>query len=844
MSAGNNNNAAAADGDDDASNESRRHGLHLTLDGDQLRRNARLHGLSENEGEILAELVQQQLRLAWDIGGHSATMVQVVEAIKQKAGEEAESESMNELGSLENAFELIRDMDNEELGEFLALGEGISMDKIQPCLGKRFLAMDNEEEEAVEIEGQRFNFDDDGLDDFFGPEEEPYGERRCAERRQRGTWLSFKHHGADLVSALCRHVELAVEIAKHLGPRDIVRLYSVNRSFRLSLDGHMLSSIRQIIGHSAPEAGRVFPFNIYRSLLVPDPSGRSWETTARTRPTQAEEEEGTEQQQQQQQQQQMMMMMMMMEQPVRSIPGLKYLQLVLGRDRYCRDILALLARHGLRHPPGTHKTLLRLWLLLDLSTSRQRRALLRNQKLWTDEDLYRAQMFLIKLSMLFNDPVFGPLEHDLPNLILGQRAGLFFLWKVLMRKALLTPYDMLEAKVRYDCDLPHSIYVRLRQRQQSTFVNVLGVPLEQVGIGHLEGWGKGREHLMRPDELIPHEAVVRGLGLDEHLVQMMCWGNFSWETGENLVPNEDEMYMSDDDRVLANIDTSSMWQRRHALKKRWHTLTPAQQKQIVDDDQDERLRALAWAAEHPLPITTEDERLLARISNAPAPPALDDEINRGCIIRPPESFCTPSPTSTRRRRHPCQPPALTDPPSAWRAFSNHVGVSLPPELDGDELLRAEMWNNYLGLENSAVEALDWDWPAWLKQERRLRAEAAAREEHVDRDRSPSDAMAVGGHDAEVGEVDPMNEDEDGDGDDDDVDGDEDGDRDDEDEDTEDEDDDDDDDDDEAAPSNGSHGYSYFTADNILMYSAADFEADSLLLDSLPSNFFSSSGPHH
>ncbi|PHH78104.1 hypothetical protein CDD80_7397 [Ophiocordyceps camponoti-rufipedis] len=722
-----------SDNEDAASSEEpSRYDLQIRLDCDRLRRNAQAHGLDDEEAETLAQMAIQQIRLVHDRNGRPPTVMEVATAIKRQASDEADSEEeAEELSLLDSALELVREMSYEELCEFLSLVQE-SPTRIRPCVGNLFLTMDNDDEDLVEIDGQRFEFLEDGLEDFF--EDEPYGEKHWADRRERGHTLGFRHFGADLISALCHDVELAVEIAKHLGPRDILRLYSVNKAFRRSLDSHMLSSIRQIIGYSAPESGRIFPFNIYRQALVVDPSGRTQDGTTRGKgqtPVEAEEQadddgdvimnedEQPHHPQPQQQQQ------------VRSIPGLKYLQLVLGRDRCCRDILAILSRHGLRHPPGTHGSLLRLWLFLDMPTTRQRRALLRNQALWTDEDLYRAQMFLIKLAMLFNDPVFGPLEHDMPNLILGHRRGLFFLWQVLTRRALLTPYEILEAKVRYDFKLPASVQVRLHDRQRTATVDIFGVPLRHVGKGHLEGWGKGREHLMRPDELIPLEAVFRGLALDEHLVHMMCWGNFDWDTGENLVPTADEMYISDDDRVLAGVDTGSMWQPRHALKKRWNDLTPSQRERITADDDDERLRALAWAADRPLSITSEHARLVTR-GVTHLTPALDDEINRGCIIRPPETFCPPSPTSRRQRGH-HQPPSPTDTPSVWRDFTNDVFVGLTPGVDGDELLRAETWHNYSQSGDGDVEGPNWDWRTWLRLEGEREAEEAGETDDEDDD---------------------------------------------------------------------------------------------------------------
>ncbi|RCI08242.1 hypothetical protein L249_6233, partial [Ophiocordyceps polyrhachis-furcata BCC 54312] len=654
---------------------------------DRLRRNARLRGFADDDADILVQLAQQQLRR-----GDFNSLVQASDSIRHQIGVEIERRHEGDIARLAQGMALVRDMSNEELGQFLGLGEeGVDYfysdeDEDEPCYDLSRLRRHG----VTDVEGWRFSFNRDGLDEYFGLGEEPYENKGGNDvmRRKPGRSLGLKYQGVDLITALCQHVELAVEIAKHLGPSDIVNLYSVNKAFHHSLGGHMLSSIRQIISHSAPEAGRIFPFNVYRRLLVHDRSGRQWEVGGSSLHREDEDE--------------------------RSIPGLKYLQLVLGRHRYCRDILAMLARHGLRHPPGTHKMLLRLWLVTDLSTSNQRKALMRNTDLWTDTDLYNGQMFLLKLAMLFNDPVYGPLEHDMPNLILGSRWPLYLLWKVLMRKAFTTPQEVIAAKIRYDFQVPGDVIQRLLSRQGlDSRINIFGVPLRHVGVGHREGWGRGRLHLMRPDELIPLEAVTRGLALEDHLMHMMAWGNFDWNTTENLIPDEDEMYISDEERTLANVDTSTMWQPRHALKKRWNSLTAAQQEKIKEEDEDERLRALAWAADNPNPADCDEHY---RSVTAPAPPSLDDEINRGCIIRPPEPFHRSSASSSNQdgnsldgRRPLRAPPSLTDPLSTWTAFGEEVLQGLPAELDGDERLRAETWNNYIGVGRTAVESVDWDW---------------------------------------------------------------------------------------------------------------------------------------
>lgn len=623
----------------------------LGLDPGHVGRRARAHGLSGQEADALVQLAVPKLgeAMAQSRAGEPVAALRLVEAIRQNAADEAERERLFDAAC------------ERELG-------GHDAAEATDGPASKRLRLDHDHDHDHDHE-------DDGLDDFFGPDDGP-----CAAP-PRG--------GPDLVTAMCRHVELAVELAKHLGPEDLVRLYSVSRAFHDALDGHLLSSMRHVIAYRAPEAGRVFHFKLYRRLLVPDPAGRTWEQQLGPRAPPGRRGQSNR--------------------DVCSVPGLRYLQLVLVRDRCCRDVLAALARHGHRTPPGMHRTLLRLWLLMDVSTSHQRRALLRNPRLWTDVDLYNAQLFVVKLGMHFNDPVYGPLTFDMPSLVLGQR-GLFFLWQVPTRARFTTPDELLEAKVRYDFDLapgpPAAPAAPAAADPAGLGVHgVYGVPLDEVGVGHIEGWGRGRRHLMRPDELVPYEVVVRGLELDEHLVHMMVWGYFDWRTGENLVPIEHEMYISDEERVLAHADTTHadtthLWQKKHALKKRWPTFAPDQRHRIRADDADDGLRALAWAADHPAARADE------------AAPALGYEIDRGFIL----------PARRPAGPHRLRPPSAAAPRAAWAAFGAQVLMTVPREIDGDELLCAEALHNYRAPGDDA--AADWDWEAWLRQEGRVRAAAA------------------------------------------------------------------------------------------------------------------------
>lgn len=469
----------------------------------------------------------------------------------------------------------------------------------------------------------------------------------------------------DILTALCVNIELAVQIGKHLRPEDIVNLFIASRAFNKAISGYLLSSVRIWIQDRCPEAGHIFPFTLYKKHLICDPNGRTWGDIYEERP------KGLSPERMQQ---------------IRTIPGLRYMQLVLNRDRYCREIIAIMARNGHLMPKSMYSTLLRLWLIMELPKTEQRKALLRNKKMWRDQDLYNAQLFFIKLGMHFNDPIYGPCTYELVHLMMGQR-GLYPLWQLLMRKKFTTLAEFIELKVRYD--------VQIRPEHWGFDLFARGfhrVPFYEVGIGHWEVWGKtgSRRHLGRPDELIPVEAVQRGLQLDDHIRHMILWGYFDWTTGENLVPTEEDMYISDEERALGHADTMHHWKKKHALKKRWDRLTPEEQRAIQEDDEDEKLRALAWCGEE------EDDTYEYYSDSDDGEYNLDDEITRGYLM------------PSQPANHQSTVPALDD-KQGWAEFVNDSLIGMPYKVDEDEALRAQIFHQY----DSDVSDDSTSWSVWL-----------------------------------------------------------------------------------------------------------------------------------
>lgn len=375
------------------------------------------------------------------------------------------------------------------------------------------------------------------------------------------------HKDFDIIKAISAHSVLTDRLGLFLPPRDLIMLYSISRDFFDAINGRLLSSIVKWLRVKAPNAVSDFPFKLYGSSTIRDPAGRTF-AYEMYKPIPRES---------------------WVNDP-RIVPTLRWYHMVVNRERYVWQITAFLARSGHRLPPTARRTLKRMWLIMDVASNRGRVGLMKNTRLWADEDLYNVQIFCVKLEMLFNDPIRGPGSDCMVKLMLGQRGGLFPLWQLLYRKKFNTLPELVELKVRYD------YVVRVEHaRLSNNGMTAFGLPLREVGRGHLEGWGVGNRHLYRPDELAMAESTRRRLDLQDHLANMALWGMVDWSDSRPAIPREEEIYLSDEDELLERVDTSVMFKMRHPMKRRWATLTVEQKEEIRIEERIEEMQAVKLA---------------------------------------------------------------------------------------------------------------------------------------------------------------------------------------------------------------------------------------------------------
>lgn len=128
--------------------------------------------------------------------------------------------------------------------------------------------------------------------------------------------------------------------------------------------------------------------------------------------------------------------------------------------------------------------------------------------------------------MLFGDPITGTgNEVELRKLLLAQRS-LTVLWRTLRRELLQTESDVLQLYARAWYEPP--------QFSDADGASVLGIPAHLVGRMNHEGWGRGPNRLLRPDQLVMSESIRRELEFDKSIMNMMSYGFVNEKSWERL----------------------------------------------------------------------------------------------------------------------------------------------------------------------------------------------------------------------------------------------------------------------------------------------------------------------
>ncbi|KAI5281159.1 hypothetical protein KEM54_003400 [Ascosphaera aggregata] len=335
--------------------------------------------------------------------------------------------------------------------------------------------------------------DDDG-DEDGDDENEGGGRPRAARRRARND----PNLSESILVRIMKHPELAIFLARFLRVQDLISLYAISRDFHGIVNHRFTTVVMSQALKRAPESARIFPFRCYATLCQEDPAERPHPLPRRA-----------------------------IVGDVRTVPTFRWLKMICFREMVVHQIMVMMAEDGVPVPGECRTAIKKLWLLMDIPDNLRRIGLIQNDKIFSDQDLFFATMFFIKLDMRFTDPLTGSGTDGMKRMLLSQ-PSLSYLWRALRRTILVSKLDVIRMFVRWK-------YVPEESERDQT---IFGIPPEEVGIVQYEAWGKStsRIPLQRPDELVMKESIRRGLKLHKKYTDMFLWGYVNPNTFENLGP--------------------------------------------------------------------------------------------------------------------------------------------------------------------------------------------------------------------------------------------------------------------------------------------------------------------
>ncbi|KAH7071095.1 hypothetical protein BKA63DRAFT_535087 [Paraphoma chrysanthemicola] len=298
----------------------------------------------------------------------------------------------------------------------------------------------------------------------------------------------------NIYKSLLRHPNLFFQFAIHVPLPSLIALYAIDKEFHFRLNKFSVGLIHDYARYHAACASHIFAWVLYPELLISDPmlrpmDGRHW--------------------------------------LARDVPGLRWVGMVLWRQRVVRGFLSELGVAGHKVPSRMFSAVCKFWVVMEMRTTRMREAFLRDTEIWTDEDVLLVQMLLVKLDMRFADPTLGNGAVGLSHMLLTQRS-------------LSTLYYVLVGKLKLDYDGATDMVVRtyltgeLDLDEYSWLGDELenGVPVEWWGIQMREGWHPDGLKMESAVDMVIAEGVRRGLNVQQYLLDFVLYGYLD-ENGKN-----------------------------------------------------------------------------------------------------------------------------------------------------------------------------------------------------------------------------------------------------------------------------------------------------------------------
>ncbi|KAF2646713.1 hypothetical protein P280DRAFT_464899 [Massarina eburnea CBS 473.64] len=334
----------------------------------------------------------------------------------------------------------------------------------------------------------------------------------------------------NIYKALLRHPNLFFQFALRLSPASLVDLYAIDKEFHYRFNKYSISIIHEHANYHAPLAAYIFSWIMFPELCISDPMARPMDE----RPHLA-----------------------------RDIPSLRWTRMVVHRESVVHKILEIMALEGLMVPEEANTILMKFWLCMEMKTTALRTAFLSDRKVWTNTDIIFFHLFLVKLDMLFGDPVLGNGCCALSHLLLTQKS-LTMLHDLLTDKISLDYDDISDLLVRTyaQSDLDTTMHTWLADEQDN------GVRFEYWGVMCKEGWQAGGARLEPAVDMVIMEGIERGLHPEAYLADFVFYGFVEQDQSgcERNVPCP-RRWRGDRGTVVPELGWPDENDRKHAIER-------------------------------------------------------------------------------------------------------------------------------------------------------------------------------------------------------------------------------------------------------------------------------------
>ena len=333
-----------------------------------------------------------------------------------------------------------------------------------------------------------------------------------------------------LIHSICNDNDLLLHLVSFLTIPSLISLYAISKPFHFLLNRHHTAFILSNMRTWAPGADRIYPWRCYKSLCVKDPSKLQ---KPRLKDKESEVNKIWD--------------------DLRDVPSLRWLQMVVWREGVCRDMMVQLATNGLRCPFGTLDSIKRMWFIMDLPLNSHRIALIRNPDYIPNGVLLGMTFFLLKVDMLFTDPMEPPHPANHPNqriypnkyaggmpsgvplrkMLLAERH-LSSLWRVMrgwswdggFGKASDRPMNKLDVLRLW---IRHKYTPAETLEDDTKKMSIMGIPWHEIGTVGLERTGvvfhdltdPGTNAVLRTIPIV-NPAIV-GTGLTDHQAKQVLY---------------------------------------------------------------------------------------------------------------------------------------------------------------------------------------------------------------------------------------------------------------------------------------------------------------------------------